>query len=159
MKAVTKLFISVVSMIMLFAMTTLQINDIKKAEWLIGTWINKTPQGNIYETWSKTSDAEFAGKSYMVKHNDTIFFESVRLVHEKKGLFYISTVEDQNAGLPVRFSAKTISETQLVFTNPQHDFPQTISYTKITADSLIAEISAANNGQERRQVFPMKRLK
>jgi len=61
--------------------------------------------------------------------------------------------------LPVRFATKTISETQLVFENPQHDFPQTISYTKITADSLVAEISGTKNGHERKQIFPMKRVK
>jgi len=38
-----------------------------------------------------------------------------KLVQEQTGLFYIPTVKNQNEGLPVRFAAKTISETQLVF--------------------------------------------
>lgn len=159
MKTGTKLFIAFIGFILLCAWTTNQINDIKKAEWLIGTWENKTPKGSVYETWNKISDTEFAGKSYIVKEKDTIVFENIRLVQEQDGLFYIPIVKNQNGGLPVRFATKTISETQLVFENPQHDFPQIISYTKITSDSLIAEISGTKNGQERRQIFSMKRVK
>ena len=159
MKTRTKIFIAIVSLIILCAWTMKQTNHIKKAEWLIGTWENKTPKGSIYETWSKASDNELTGKSYIVKEQDTIVFEKIRLVQEQDGLFYIPTVKNQNDSLPVRFAAKTISETKLVFENPQHDFPQIISYTKINADSLVAEISGSKNGQELKQTFPMKRVK
>lgn len=154
-----KFFIAVVGLTVLCAWTTKQTSDITKAEWLIGTWENKTPKGSIYETWNKETDNKFSGKSYIVKEKDTIVFENIQLVQEQDGLFYIPIVKNQNDGLPVRFIAKTTSETQLVFENPKHDFPQIISYTKITADSLVAEISGTKNGQERRQIFPMKRVK
>jgi len=159
MKSLTKLFFAVVIFSFLCALTVKQTNDLEKAEWLIGTWENKTPKGSIYETWGKTSDNEYSGKSYIVEEKDTIVVENIRLVQEQHTLFYIPTVKNQNDGLPVRFTTKTISETQLVFENPQHDFPQIISYTKIGADSLVAEISGIKNGQERKQTFPMKRVK
>ena len=159
MKTGTNIFIAVVGLAILCAWTTKQTNGLTKAAWLIGTWENKTPKGSIYETWNKVSANQFAGKSYIVKEKDTIVFETMRLVQEQDGLFYIPTVKNQNDGLPVRFASKTISETQLVFENPHHDFPQIISYTKITADSLVAEISGTKNGQERKQIFPMKRVK
>ncbi len=153
------ILIAVVGLTVFCASTTKQTNDITKVEWLIGTWENKTPKGSIYETWNKKADNEFSGKSYVVKEKDTIVFENIRLVQEQDGLFYIPIVKNQNDGLPVRFTNKTISENQLVFENPKHNFPQIISYTKITADSLVAEISGTKNGQERKQVFPMKRVK
>ena len=159
MKTATKLFIAAIGLTVLCAWTTKQTNDIKKTEWLIGTWENKTQRGSIYETWSKTNDNEFSGKSYIVKEQDTIVFENIRLVQEQDGLFYIPTVKNQNDGLPVRFATRTISETKLIFENSKHDFPQIISYTKISADSLVAEISGIKNGQERKQTFPMKRVK
>lgn len=159
MKTGAKFFITVVSLIILNAWTIKQKKDIQKAEWLIGTWENKTQKGSIYETWTKAGNNEFSGKSYSVKDKDTIVFENIRLLQEKNGLYYIPTVKNQNDGLPVRFVAKTISKNQLVFENPQHDFPQIIAYTKITSDSLIAEISGRKNGQKRKQTFPMKRVK
>jgi hypothetical protein len=159
MKTGTKFIATAISFLLLYAFTTKQDEDINKAEWLIGTWENKTSKGSIYETWSKTSDNELSGKSYIVKEKDTIVFENIRLVEEQNRLFYIPTVKNQNGGLPVRFAAKTISETELVFENPQHDFPQIISYTRLSNDSLVAEISGVRNGQERKQTFQMKRMK
>ncbi|WP_340062975.1 DUF6265 family protein [Ascidiimonas aurantiaca] len=159
MRTGTKFFIAIVGSILLCAWTTVQTNDIKKAEWLIGTWENKTPKGSIYETWNKTDDRNILGKSYIIKEQDTLIFETIQLIQEHDGLYYIPTVKSQNNGLPVRFSVKTISNTQMVFENTKHDFPQIISYTKITTDSLVAEISGIKNGLERKQIFPMKRMK
>ena len=147
------------ALVILGAWTIKQKNDIQKAAWVIGTWENIMAKGSVYETWSKSDVNEFSGKSYMVKEQDTIVFENIRLVREQNKLFYIPTVKNQNENLPVRFIAKTISETQLVFENLQHDFPQIISYTRINADSLLAEISGIKNGHERRQTFSMKRVK
>ncbi len=137
----------------------IQNNDIKKATWLIGTWENKTTRGSLYETWAKVNDMELLGKSYMLKEKDTITFETVQLIQKDNSIFYIPIVKDQNNGQPVSFSLKRISDTEMVFENPAHDFPQVISYTKITTDSLVAEISGMRNGQLRKQTFPMKRVK
>jgi hypothetical protein len=153
-----KLFL-VIGLIVLCSWTVQQKNELSRAEWLIGTWENKTSRGSTYETWNKVSNDEFSGKSYMLKENDTVVFETIRLVREKDRLFYIPTVKNQNNNLPVRFAVKTISDTALVFENPQHDFPKIISYTKINTDALVAEISGTKNGQERKQTFPMKRVK
>jgi len=155
----TKLFFTVIGLIIFCSWTIQQKSEIKKAVWLIGTWENKTSRGSIYETWSKTSNNEFSGRSYALTEKDTVVFETIRLVQEQDTLFYIPTVKKQNDNLPVRFTLKTLSDTRLVFENPQHDFPQIISYTKITTDSLIAEISGMKNGQKRKQAFPMKRVK
>ncbi len=132
---------------------------IRKAEWIIGTWENKTQRGSIYETWVKINDDELSGKSYVLKEKDTVIFETIKLIQEQDSLFYIPTVNNQNDGLPVRFALKSSSDKELVFENPKHDFPQIISYTKINTDSLIAEISGIKNGNKRQQTFPMKRVK
>lgn len=134
-------------------------NEIKKAQWLIGTWENKTTKGSLFETWKKTSDNEFSGKSYVIQEKDTIVFETIRLAQEENGLFYIPVVKNQNEGKPVRFLAKTVTETQLVFENPEHDFPQIISYTKTGDQTLTAEISGNINGKNKKQSFHMTRVK
>jgi Domain of unknown function (DUF6265) len=136
-----------------------QDNKIQKAEWLIGSWVNKTQRGDIYETWTKLTAFEFSGKTYLLKEKDTVVLETVQLVEEANTLLYIPVVKNQNGGLPVRFTAKTVSDSVLVFQNLEHDFPQVISYTRINADSLMAEISGTKNGIKRSQKFPMKRVK
>jgi hypothetical protein len=152
--------LSAVVGIVIFCSWTFQYkNEITKAEWLIGTWESKTQRGSIYETWTKENEVQLSGKSYMLKEKDTIVFETIWLLQEQYSLFYIPKVKNQNGNLPVRFTSKIVSDKELVFENLQHDFPQIISYTKINADSLIAEISGTKNGKDRKQKFPMKRVK
>lgn len=154
-----KIITAVVIFLIVSASVPRQSSEIDQAGWLIGTWENKTSKGSIYETWSKINSNEFSGKSYIVKEQDTIVFENIQLVQEQNRLLYIPSVKNQNDGLPVRFTSSAISERKLIFENLNHDFPQVISYTKISVDSLVAEISGTKSGQERRQVFPMKRMK
>ncbi len=155
----TKIIFAIFVVSIFCSWNTQQKNEIKKAEWLIGTWENKTQRGSTYETWAKLSEFELSGKSFMLKEKDTIVFETIRLLQEQNNFYYIPKVKNQNDDLPVRFAAKIVSDKELVFENPNHDFPQIISYTKINADSLVAEISGSKNGKERKQTFPMKRVK
>ncbi len=153
-----KLFTSVPGLILLSIVTIKQTSDFQKTEWLIGTWENKTARGSIYERWISAEGNLLSGKSYVIGGQDTIVLETIQLVQERGKLFYIPTVKGQNDGFPVHFASKIVTETQLIFENPEHDFPQIISYRKITADSLVAEISGTKNGQEHKQTFPMKRV-
>ncbi|NCD68827.1 DUF6265 family protein [Mucilaginibacter agri] len=131
---------------------------IRKADWLVGTWENKTTKGSVFETWTKVSDDELRSKSYMLKGKDTVMFETVRLTEEHDQLFYIPTVPNQNGGLPVRFKLKSLSDSQMIFENPEHDFPQVITYTKVNQDSLVAEISGMLKGQMNKRSYPMRRI-
>ncbi|SJZ60550.1 DUF6265 family protein [Sediminibacterium ginsengisoli] len=154
-----RILFTVIVLMILCSWTAADQNNMTKISWLTGTWENKTPKGSIYENWSRINDHELAGKSYAIRGKDTAVFENIRLTEESGKLFYIPTVKNQNAGLPVRFALKELSDTKMVFENLQHDFPQRISYTKISQNELVAEISGAMNGKERRQEFPMRRLK
>lgn len=153
-------FLLTAALLMFYGCTVKKANGINQMKWVIGTWEHITPKGSIYETWKKDhKNNELMGKSYKLKNKDTIVFETIRLVQDQGGLFYIPVVKDQNDGIPVRFQAKVISAKQVVFENKTHDFPQVISYAKINKDSLQAEISGLRNGKQERRYFPMKRIK
>jgi len=129
-----------------------------KAAWLVGTWVNHRPNGDIYENWLKTGDMELTGKSYKLRGGDTVLLETIHLIQKDNVLFFIPVVTDQNGGKPVRFQEISGKADELLFENKQHDFPQFISYRKITTDSLVAEISGNQKGKFQNQIFPMKRL-
>jgi len=130
---------------------------IEKARWLVGTWEQQTARGPVFESWQRDGDRALAGQSYRLKGSDTVFLESIRLVEEGGRLLYIPTVADQNDSRPIRFVSKSVTDTALVFENPDHDFPQQISYRQMGTDSLVAEIAGRQNGKARREVFAMKR--
>jgi hypothetical protein len=132
-------------------------NQIEKASWLIGAWENNSAEGYSAESWEKKNDSAYAGKSYFIIGKDTVSSETISLEQHGGQLFYIPTLKDQNAGQAVKFTLTASTNTQLVFENPAHDFPQKLSYTQINKDSLLAEISGMQHGKYRAEKFPMQR--
>lgn len=128
------------------------------ASWLLGKWEQKTKKGTIYETWKSSSDSSYAGKSYLLKEKDTVVLETVSLLQKDGTLFYIPTVTNQNNNMPVSFKVTFSSDNKLIFENPAHDFPQKITYTLISSDSLMAEISGILNNKQQLRRFPMRRV-
>jgi hypothetical protein len=130
---------------------------ISKSHWLIGKWENQTSRGKMIEDWSFINDSTLGANSYMITATDSTSLESVRLVKEDQAIYYIPTVKGQNNDLPVKFKLTSVSASEMVFENPDHDFPQKITYTLISENSLLAEISGIVNGQMRSRKFPMTR--
>jgi hypothetical protein len=128
--------------------------ELEKANWFLGRWENKTPEGTFSEEWKVENDSVLKGESYFINGKDTLFAETVRLEQQKKDLFYIVTVPNQNEEKPVAFKLTSSTADYLVFENPEHDFPKKITYKLVTRDSLYAEIS----GDGKKQGFPFKKV-
>lgn len=133
--------------------------ELEKASWILGEWQNKSAEGNATEIWEQQDDSTFKGKSYFVIGPDTVSSEKLSLAQIGKDLFYIPVVKGQNNELPVKFKLTSSADNLLVFENPSHDFPQKITYLKISADSLLAEISGIMDGKPNSQKFPLARVK
>jgi hypothetical protein len=131
--------------------------QLAKADWLVGTWENKSPYGNLSESWLKENDSVYKGQSFFIKGKDTIHSEAIVLSELKGEVNYSPQVKGQNNDKPVDFKMTSATDKQLVFENPAHDFPQKITYTKITNDSLVAEISGKQQGKPASEQFGMKR--
>ncbi|MFV5696137.1 DUF6265 family protein [Flavobacterium sp. LB3P122] len=136
-----------------------KIEKIKAASWLLGNWENKSADGNLTENWKKVNDSTFQAQSYYIKEKDTLHFEAITLQQKGEELTYNTAVKGQNEDKPVSFKLTTGTEKQLVFENPKHDYPQKISYTQITPDSLVAKISGMQQGKPSSEQFSMKKTK
>ena len=130
-------------------------DKIKAADWLIGNWENKNPDGILTENWQKLNDSTFTAASYFIKGKDTLHFESIILAQSGETLTYKAIVEGQNDGKAVSFHSTIETENQFVFENPQHDYPQKITYTKGTNNTLTAEITGKLNGKQTTERFIM----
>lgn len=139
--------------------TRQRYDQIKEFAWLEGKWQNNTSDGLFTEKWTKETDSTFAGYSTIIKGKDTIFFETIVLDQKGDSLHYIVTTPKQNDARPVSFTLKSFTANSYIFENKQHDFPQRITYTKVTNDSLVAEISGTQNNKPAVEEFPMKRVK
>lgn len=130
-------------------------DKIKIADWLIGNWENKSPEGILTENWTKLNDSTFNASSYFIKEKDTLHFETIVLAQKGETLTYFATVKGQNDDQAVAFPSTTESDKQLVFENPKHDYPQKITYTKGANNTLTAEISGNSQGKESSEKFIM----
>ena len=137
--------------------TTLSL--LNNADWLIGSWENNTPEGLLIEKWAPLNDSVLSGISYVTKGADTLFSETMKLELKGDKLLYIPTVKDQNNAMPVIFTSTSITNNEMIFENPTHDYPKKIIYRQITPDSLVAEVSAIVNGKEKKEQFSMKKSK
>jgi len=82
-----KITFFLIGILLFHACPTPEGKELKKAEWLLGTWENNTPRGSIYEHWNKSDPQKFSGRSYTLKDRDTMVFETLQLIEEDGELF------------------------------------------------------------------------
>jgi hypothetical protein len=136
-----------------------------QASWLLGTW-HDVPKitrpievsRELTEIWHKDNDSTLNAESFVISVKDTVFYESIKLQERNNDIHYVVSVKGQNNEAPVSFKLTSIDTSKLVFENPSHDFPSKIIYTRITKDSLYAEISGIVNGQAKKVGFPFKKI-
>ncbi len=134
-------------------------NKIDGFQWLLGSWQNLSVDGNTYETWALLNDSTLSGKGLVIKDKDTLFSESITLFQQGEDVFYSPIVSDQNEGKSISFKLTSHTNNQFIFENLTHDFPTKITYTQVSPDSLLAEISGLMDGEMRTEKFPFGRKK
>jgi len=131
--------------------------QLAQAAWLLGNWGSTTAEGRLVENWRKVDEMQFNGESYFIVDKDTVFAETVVLEQVVGKVSFTVTVPGQNDEMPVRFDLTSITDDQMVFENPKHDYPSKIIYQHVGNDSLIAEISGVQKGKPAKELFKMKR--
>jgi len=126
--------------------------------WFLGRWIYKGKNETILELWEKKNDSLYTGTSYLTVSKGTVVQEELQLVFSNWNIDYIALPLLINPdSVPVTFALTEFSDSCYVFENPAHDFPQKITYTRISKDSIKAVISGITEGREDSVVFPMAR--
>ena len=145
---------------LLFTIYTSKAQQPAKQNWpgqkITGTWLMTTKKGTIGETWEKVDENYCQSKGFIIKGKDTIITERVALRKTAEGVFYTSTVEDQNNKQPVAFKLSTASSNIFIFENPAHDFPKRIVYEFTGNNTLHAYIDDGTNGKNRQDYYYKK---
>ena len=96
------------------------------------------------------------GVSRSVRNGETVAFEFIRIVEQEGGgLQFIASPSGQNTA---RFSLFSLSDREVIFENPDHDFPQRIIYRLMSDEDLLGRIEGTIDGKERAVDFPMKKI-
>ena len=124
--------------------------------WLSGCWDNGDTLRRYEEQWMKPAGTSLLGMSRTVANGKTVAYEFLQIRQEKTGdIFYMANPSGQEQAI---FKLVKFETGELIFENPEHDFPQRIIY-HLKGDSLIARIEGMSKGKQRSSDFPMIRAK
>ncbi len=119
--------------------------------WMEGCWIS--PDGRSYEIWSAPLGGMLFGYSVSLSNGEATFFEQLRIETGDGPARYVAYPSGQ---APAAFIEISAGEHSVVFANPDHDYPQEISYVR-DGDALRAQISLV--GGEDPRIFEKRRCK
>jgi len=134
-------------------MLTAQERPIDRAAFLVGCWERSTATRRSVEKWFPARDGVMHGTSQVVTDSGTRELERLRLYQIGDTLVYEADPVGQALTL---FRASEVSATRLVFENPDHDFPQRITYS-LAGDSLHARIEGDRAGRRGPVTFRFRR--
>lgn len=115
------------------------MNPLHKLAWLAGDWRLQSGSTIIEERWTGGEGGMMVGLSRTIRNGSTASFEFLRIESRDGGVFYVA---QPNGGAPTEFRLISSTDTELVFENLQHDFPQRIRYRRTQA-GLTARIENA----------------
>ena len=127
------------------------LNTIDDISWITGFWIDTTtfasfnPPKSMFENWVKYSDS-LVGVGGFISNSDTIVTDKLLVVNLKNNLVYIARPKE---GAMISFSLKSSCKDSIVFENKAQNFPATITYQKITNDSMFLYLRGISSDQQR----------
>ncbi len=124
--------------------------------WLSGCWAAANQEAGSGEQWMPPAGGTMIGVSRSVRDGETVAFEFIRIVErEDGGLEFIASPSGQST---TSFFMLSLSDREVIFENPDHDFPQRIIYRLMSDEDLLGRIEGAIDGTERAVDFPMKKI-
>ena len=97
------------------------------------------------------------GISRTIAEGKTVEFEFMQIREEANGeIFFIAKPSEQPEAT---FKLIKGSSREVIFENPQHDFPQRVIYRLQDDGSLLGRIEGVSKGKERSVDFPMSRAR
>ena len=131
-------------------------NKFERFNWLIGQWEGIQGAGIYHEEWKNVSESELKGKAYMIKKGEIVNVEILNIHVNETGISYTADVSHNPS--PVSFKLTNLSDNSFIFENPEHDFPQKISYENKDNQFLFATVEAVKNGKIKKIEYNLKRI-
>ncbi len=120
--------------------------------WMTGAWAKADGESWSDEYWTPPRAGIMIGASRAGEGEKLQFWEHMRIVREADGtLAFWAIAGDQK---PVRFGAVKATESEVVFENAGHDYPQRIKYWR-EGKELKAQISLIDGSKPTEFSFKM----
>jgi hypothetical protein len=120
--------------------------SLERLRWLAGCWEARSPQRLVQEQWMDPEGHCMIGVARTVRGDSLAEYELVVLRERSGRLTYEAHPSGQATAV---FTATSVTDTSVVFENPEHDFPQRVRYTRIGPDSVLARVEGSIGGRSR----------
>lgn len=136
------------------------ITSIESMAWLDGCWAGNVNQRNFREQWMPLRGNTMLGLGSTVFQGKLQSHEYLRIEPRADGVYYVALPSGQTeaAFRLVAIDAVEDGATLYRFANPAHDFPQEIIYRRASDGWLYATIQGKLKGEDRKVLFPMRRI-
>lgn len=126
-------------------------HDIRRLGWLAGCWERHGPERHTIEQWTAPRGGMMLGLNQTMAGGRTVAWEYLRIaiVDGRLVLTALPSGQAENS-----FDAVELTDSSVSFSNPEHDFPQTVSYRRQPDGSLLGRIEGAEDGKVRSVDFP-----
>jgi hypothetical protein len=124
--------------------------------WLAGCWAAADRDAGSGEQWMPPAGRTMLGISRTVSNGETVDFEFLRIVETDDGglVLIVSPSGQRTTG----FALASVSDREVIFENPDHDFPQRVIYWVDSDEVLTGRIEGRINDVDRAIEFPMKKI-
>ena len=127
--------------------------------WLEGCWGGSVNKRDFREQWLPLQGDVMIGASQTAGQGKTLDYEFLRLEPRADGVYYVALSSGQKE-TAFRLTGKTADGSAEIFTfeRSEDDFPKRIIYRRATEGWLYAEVQGNVQGQDKKVIYPMRRL-
>ena len=133
--------------------------------WLTGAWVTDAEHSDTRteEIWSTPDGSVMLGTSRTVTlagvpaERQTLAFEFLRIEHAGAGEVIYHASPGGTSATPFTLTERTA--TRFVFTNPGHDYPQTIIYEQQYEGTLFVRIEGVEQGEPKAAEWVFRRAR
>ena len=132
-----------------------QGTPLQNVRWLEGCWQLTRGTTTTVERWVAPAGGEMSGESWTIANGAERPGETLRLFARGDTLVYQASPAGQAT---TQFRTTSSAGNEVIFSNPEHDFPQRIVYRRVGADSVIARIEGDRAGRRQPVSFPYAKV-
>lgn len=148
--------LAAISMTMLLALPSHAGEDLVSGlKWMSGCWANMEGEAGTGEQWTAPAGRSMLGMSRTVRGGVMVAFEFLRITQGGDGKVVL--VASPSGQQPATFALQSLSRHEVVFENPDHDFPQRVIYRRMSGTRLTGRVEGIVDGALRSIDFPMKK--
>ena len=119
--------------------------SIDSLAWLAGCWTYDGREPGSIEHWLPPAGGAMLAVTRVIRDERMVSYEFLRVEETRDGTLRL--IASPVGQATTAFDLTHIESRAVVFENPEHDFPQRISYRLLDKDRLVARAEADNDGE------------